>query len=111
MNTEALVKKLEGSGNDAFISGNYKKAADFCSQAIEVDPKSYILFSKRSVYFSCLEKYVDALKDAETSIKLNPNWAQVLSRRMITERDILGKGLHLRDLVEPAMRLRRTNKP
>jgi len=51
------------------------------THAIKLDKKQYQLFSNRSLAFLKLEQYFYALDDAQTTIKLNPNWPKGYFRR------------------------------
>ncbi|ONK74352.1 uncharacterized protein A4U43_C03F5350 [Asparagus officinalis] len=65
---------LKDQGNEFFKAGNYLKAAALYTQAIKLDPSNPTLYSNRAAAFLHLVKLNKALVDAETTIKLNPQW-------------------------------------
>nr|CAB3462558.1 unnamed protein product [Digitaria exilis] len=65
---------LKDQGNAQFKSGNYLKAAALYTQAIKLDPDNATLYSNRAAAFLHLVKLSKALADAETTVKLKPEW-------------------------------------
>jgi len=63
-------------GNESFNNGNYEKAKDYYTQAIELE-KNHVYYSNRSAAFFELEDYEASLADAEEAIKLNPTYWKV----------------------------------
>ncbi|KAJ4722529.1 Tetratricopeptide repeat (TPR)-like superfamily protein [Melia azedarach] len=72
---------LKDKGNEFFKAGNYLKAAALYTQAIKQDPSNPTLYSNRAAAFLQLVKLNKALADAETTIKLNPNWEKGYFRK------------------------------
>ena len=56
---------------------DYVKAESLFSEAITIDDCNPALFGNRSVVRFYLHKFVDALKDAERAVDINPNYAMV----------------------------------
>ncbi|CEO98236.1 unnamed protein product (mitochondrion) [Plasmodiophora brassicae] len=81
-------------GNAAFSAGDYRKAIREFSAAIHADPDDKVFYSNRSAAFACLEKYEDAVKDANMAIKLDATWSKAYSR--------LGFALFKQDKLEEA---------
>lgn len=72
---------LKEQGNEQFKSGNYLKAAALYTQAIKLDPVNPTLYSNRAAAFLHLVKLNKALADAETTIKLKPQWEKGYFRK------------------------------
>ncbi|KAB5537876.1 hypothetical protein DKX38_015409 [Salix brachista] len=72
---------LKDKGNEFFKAGNYLKAAALYTQAIKLDPSNPTLYSNRAAAFLQLVKLNKALVDAETTIKLNPQWEKGYFRK------------------------------
>jgi stress-induced-phosphoprotein 1 len=75
MSDAALEAK--NKGNAAFSAGNYQDAVKHFSEAISLDPNNHVLYSNRSAAYASLKQYKEALNDANTTIKLKPDWAKV----------------------------------
>ncbi|XP_072956092.1 uncharacterized protein [Typha angustifolia] len=72
---------LKDQGNEFFKAGNYLKAAAIYTHAIKVEPENPTLYSNRAAAFLHLVKLNKALADAETTIKLNPQWEKGYFRK------------------------------
>jgi tetratricopeptide (TPR) repeat protein len=62
---DSQVQELKSHGNREYSSGNYVEAIELFSQAILLDNKNEILYCNRSMAYSSLEQWKDALKDAQ----------------------------------------------
>ena len=71
-----MADEQKALGNAEFKAGNYEKAIGFFTKAIELGG-DHGLFSNRSACYCGLQKYGDALKDAESCIAKAPTWAKV----------------------------------
>lgn len=69
--------EAKNKGNDAFSKKNYDEAVKHFTDAINLDPNNHVLYSNRSASYSSLNKYNEALKDAEKTIELKSDWAKV----------------------------------
>lgn len=78
-----LTKAMENKGDVYAFScdlagtisdnnGNPEKALKYYNQGIEYDPEFQILYFNRGVTYFRMQKYGEAKKDFQTSIKLNP---------------------------------------
>ncbi|KAG2335872.1 hypothetical protein BDR05DRAFT_971370 [Suillus weaverae] len=67
------VTDLAAGGNDALAAGNYDRAVELYSVAIDLDFATDTIFGKRSKARSGKMLWDDALLDAEKVIKLNPS--------------------------------------
>ncbi|CAM0949046.1 unnamed protein product [Alopecurus aequalis] len=72
---------LKDQGNEQFKSGSYLKAAALYTQAIKLDPDNAALYSNRAAAFLQLVKLNKALADADTTIKLKPEWEKGYFRK------------------------------
>jgi stress-induced-phosphoprotein 1 len=72
------VEELKSKGNNAFSNGQYEEAVNYFTDAIAMDEINAILFSNRSAAYASLKDYRNALKDAEKTIELKPDWAKVI---------------------------------
>ena len=68
---------MKTKGNAALKAGNVDEAISFYSDAIELDPENHVLYSNRSAAYANSKKYYQALKDAEKTIELKPDWVKV----------------------------------
>ncbi|ETV74434.1 hypothetical protein H257_11010 [Aphanomyces astaci] len=66
--------ELKEQGNAAFEAKRFDEAEALYSKAILQDAKQHALFSNRSAARFHQKKYEEALKDAESSISLDPTW-------------------------------------
>eukprot|EP01006_Ploeotia_vitrea_P012540 TRINITY_DN33176_c0_g1_i1.p1 TRINITY_DN33176_c0_g1~~TRINITY_DN33176_c0_g1_i1.p1 ORF type:complete len:1106 (+),score=144.55 TRINITY_DN33176_c0_g1_i1:99-3416(+) len=76
--------EFKNKGNLKFQQGEYQAAIYLFTKGIELDPNNptnYIFFSNRSAAFFALPDYKKALEDAETVLKLKPDWPKGYSRK------------------------------
>lgn len=78
---DQIVSTLKEKGNAALQAGKYKEAADFYSEAIQVDGNNHVLYSNRSAAYCKAGDYEKALQDAEKTISLKPDWGKGYSRK------------------------------
>ncbi|XP_035492752.2 stress-induced-phosphoprotein 1-like [Scophthalmus maximus] len=67
---EALTEE----GIEMFGQGQYSEAVDMFTEAIHCDPKDHRFYGNRSYCYWCLEQFSSALRDAQRSIELAPDW-------------------------------------
>lgn len=68
---------LKDKGNAALAAGNYDQAIEHYTQAIALDPNNHVLYSNRSAAYAKQGKYQNALEDAESTVKIKPDWPKV----------------------------------
>ncbi|XP_045203478.1 LON peptidase N-terminal domain and RING finger protein 1-like [Mercenaria mercenaria] len=73
--------KIKKDANDAFQSCKFKDAIKLYSNAIEMAPTDHILWSNRSHALCRLDRYQEALGDAEHVLQLRPDWPKGYFRR------------------------------
>mmetsp|Transcript_3157 Transcript_3157/g.4782 ORF Transcript_3157/g.4782 Transcript_3157/m.4782 type:complete len:623 (+) Transcript_3157:3-1871(+) len=77
------AEKLKLRGNSLMAKREYKKAIEAYSAALKLcrdGPQSHVYFSNRSAALCYLERYHEASKDAEQSLKLVPSYGKAYAR-------------------------------
>ncbi|GCB68495.1 hypothetical protein scyTo_0013836, partial [Scyliorhinus torazame] len=74
-------RQLAEQGIDLAKQGNYLKAVELFTEAVQFDPKDHRYFGNRSYCYDRLRKYSLALEDAETSIRLAADWPKGYFRK------------------------------
>ncbi|MCI15978.1 heat shock protein STI-like, partial [Trifolium medium] len=77
---KAAADGAKAKGNAAFSSGDFATAIRHFSEAINLTPSDHVLYSNRSAAYASLRNYIDALADAEKTVKLKPHWSKGYSR-------------------------------
>lgn len=80
-----MAEVLKTLGNDAFKSKDYVKALEYYSQALQVDANNHVLYSNKSACYFNLNKFNEALGEAEKCIKIKDNWAKGYQRKGAAE--------------------------
>lgn len=75
--------ELFSRANEEFVEENYEEAVKFYSEAIVADNQKDEYYVNRSHAFIKLEKFSEALSDAEKAIELNPSSAKANLRKGI----------------------------
>lgn len=57
--------------------GNYELAIELYTKAIKLDPNNHVHYSNRSAAYAKKGDYQNALKDAEKTITIKPDWPKV----------------------------------
>eukprot|EP01080_Neovahlkampfia_damariscottae_P009778 gene9778-2104_t len=78
------MEELKNKGNEEFKNQNFTKAIDHYTEALNYDEKKEVLYSNISMSFLKLEKYEEALLNAEKSIQIDPNYIKSLQRKAIS---------------------------
>lgn len=76
------AEELKAKGNAAFSAGKFEEAVEHFTAAITIDPSNHVLYSNRSGAYASLQKYNEALQDAEKTIQLKPDWSKVERRKI-----------------------------
>ncbi|KAI8507337.1 Tetratricopeptide repeat protein 28 [Branchiostoma belcheri] len=79
--TKALFLEKVRQSNAACQSGDFSLAIRLYSEAIELDPNNYILYSNRSAAYVKTGQFDLALQDAVKARDLNPKWAKAYFRQ------------------------------
>src|SRR3990167_8470411 len=73
--------EFKNLGNEAFRNKEFEKAVDLFTQAISHNPNDHVLYSNRSGAYCSLEKFDEALDDANKCIQLNSSFFKGYSRK------------------------------
>jgi len=84
MSAESYKEK----GNDEFKKGNYEKAIEFYTYATEMDPRNHVYYTNRALCYSTMKKWDKALRDAEKSVSIKPDWEKGHYRRGVALREL-----------------------
>lgn len=77
----ASADELKAQGNQAIAAKNFDEAIDKFTQAIEIQPENHILYSNRSAAYASKKDWANALKDAEKTTEIKPDWAKGWGRK------------------------------
>ena len=72
---------VKARGNALMKEGKYVDAIVLYSEGIAMEPANPVLYSNRSLAFLKLSQYFFAMKDAENTIRLIPDWAKGYYRK------------------------------
>ncbi|CAG9321216.1 unnamed protein product [Blepharisma stoltei] len=75
-----LSEKYRLLGNDAHRRGDYHKAIEHYSQALQISPQNAQLYSNRSASHFMLKQFQEALGDCHNALRYNPNFTKALLR-------------------------------
>ncbi|KAH0644154.1 hypothetical protein KY284_032038 [Solanum tuberosum] len=76
----AAADEAKSKGNAAFAAGNFTDAVRHFTEAINLSPNNHVLYSNRSAAYASLNKYSEALIDAEKTVELKLDWSKGYSR-------------------------------
>nr|BAN66008.1 tetratricopeptide repeat domain containing protein [Babesia bovis] len=68
-------------GNEAFKAGRFLDAVQHFTAAIQANPSDGILYSNRSGAYASLQRFQEALDDANQCVSLKPDWPKGYSRK------------------------------
>ncbi|RFU77632.1 heat shock sti1 [Trichoderma arundinaceum] len=77
----ASADELKALGNKAIADKNFDEAIDKFTQAIALQPENHILYSNRSAAYASKKDWENALKDAEKTTEIKPDWAKGWGRK------------------------------
>eukprot|EP01084_Bolivina_argentea_P163208 283967_1 len=106
--TPAMV--LKDKGNIEFGNGNYKKAIELYTKAIDLESTNHTLYSNRSAAYLKSLKYDLSLLDANKCIQLQPDWAKgyvrkgtvyIQQNKLIEAEDVYKQGMKSCNEKEP----------
>ncbi|KAF4542527.1 Tetratricopeptide TPR-1 [Lasiodiplodia theobromae] len=76
-----MADALKAEGNKLFSAKQFPEAIEKFSQAIEIDPSNHVLYSNRSACYASLRDFDNALKDAEKTTEIKPDWSKGWARK------------------------------
>ncbi|RDA86846.1 hypothetical protein CP532_1436 [Ophiocordyceps camponoti-leonardi (nom. inval.)] len=77
----ASADEFKALGNKAIAEKNFDAAIDNFTQAIALQPENHILYSNRSAAYASKKQWDEALKDAEKTTEIKPDWAKGWGRK------------------------------
>ncbi|KAM0254281.1 hypothetical protein ACHAQJ_006921 [Trichoderma viride] len=77
----ASADELKALGNKAIADKNFDEAIDKFTQAIALQPENHILYSNRSAAYASKKDWDNALKDADKTTEIKPDWAKGWGRK------------------------------
>ncbi|CAI6081430.1 unnamed protein product [Clonostachys chloroleuca] len=77
----ASADELKALGNKAIAEKNFDEAIDKFTQAIALQPENHILYSNRSAAYASKKEWDNALRDAEKTTEIKPDWAKGYGRK------------------------------
>ncbi|KAF4592405.1 heat shock protein [Ophiocordyceps camponoti-floridani] len=77
----ASADELKALGNKAIAEKNFDDAIDKFTQAIALQPDNHILYSNRSAAYASKKQWDEALKDADKTTEIKPDWAKGWGRK------------------------------
>lgn len=89
----STADELKALGNKAIAEKNFDEAIDKFTQAIALDPSNHILYSNRSAAYASKKDWDNALKDAEKTTEIKPDWPKGWGRKgtaLFGKGDLLG---------------------
>ncbi|GAB1310606.1 Hsp90 cochaperone [Madurella fahalii] len=89
----STADELKALGNKAIAAKNFDEAIDKFTQAIALDSNNHILYSNRSAAYASKKEWDNALKDAEKTTELKPDWPKGWGRKgtaLFGKGDLLG---------------------
>ncbi|KAI3324630.1 hypothetical protein HD806DRAFT_493130 [Xylariaceae sp. AK1471] len=77
----ASADELKTLGNNAMAAKNFDEAIDAFTKAIELAPTNHVLYSNRSAAYASKKDWTNALKDAEKTTEVKPDWPRGWGRK------------------------------
>ncbi|KAI1149541.1 hypothetical protein F4825DRAFT_49317 [Nemania diffusa] len=77
----ASADELKTLGNSAMAAKHFDEAIDAFTKAIELAPENHVLFSNRSAAHASKKDWASALKDAEKTTQIKPDWPRGWGRK------------------------------
>lgn len=78
---ECKVPSRQEKGNQAYLQGDFERAAVMYSRGLEVEPKNAILLSNRAAALIALHRGEEALQDASRAIESDPGYYKAYFRK------------------------------
>jgi tetratricopeptide (TPR) repeat protein len=97
-------------GYDEWEKGNYEKAIEYYTKAIELNPEYLAAYINRGTVYHDIKEYKTAIKDYDKAVEINPESAEVYSNRGYSYIRIKEYEKALRDL-DRAIQLKPNHMP
>lgn len=88
----STADELKALGNKAIAAKNFDEAVKHFTDAIAIDPSNHILYSNRSAAYASKKDWDNALKDAEKTTEIKPDWPKGWGRKgtaLFGKRDLI----------------------
>ncbi|RYP57180.1 hypothetical protein DL770_010732 [Monosporascus sp. CRB-9-2] len=73
--------ELKALGNKAIAEKKFDEAIDAFTKAIEIEPSNHVFYSNRSAAYASKKDWTNALKDAEKTTEIKPDWPRGWGRK------------------------------
>jgi stress-induced-phosphoprotein 1 len=77
----ASADELKAQGNKAIAEKDFDQAIDAFTKAIAIEPSNHIFYSNRSAAYASKKDWANALKDAEKTTEIKPDWPRGWGRK------------------------------
>ncbi|KAI4595263.1 Hsp90 cochaperone [Pestalotiopsis sp. 9143b] len=77
----STADELKALGNKAIAEKKFDEAIDAFTKAIEIDGSNHVLYSNRSAAYASKKEWSNALKDAEKTTEIKPDWPRGWGRK------------------------------
>ncbi|KAK6850257.1 heat shock protein [Apiospora arundinis] len=77
----STADELKAIGNKAIADKNFDEAVDAFTKAIALDGTNHVLYSNRSAAYASKKDWDNALKDAEKTTEIKPDWPRGWGRK------------------------------
>ena len=79
----AQAERYKSQGNQALQAKMYSDAVELYTKAIALDPNCEVYFSNRAAAYAAMERFREALDDAQEVVSLKPDWVKGHVRRAV----------------------------
>lgn len=77
LHSNNLINQLIDEASQAYALGNNFKALEIYDQLLTIETTNYVLFANRSAILLKMNRYSEAIEQANCAIKLKSNWPKV----------------------------------
>ncbi|KAI0756530.1 TPR-like protein [Daedaleopsis nitida] len=77
---KAQAEQLKAEGNAFHAAGNHAAARSKYTDAIKLDGDNAVLYANRAATYIALKQYLDAAKDAQKAVDLDPKYGKAWAR-------------------------------
>lgn len=76
-----MATEFKNKGNEALQKKDFKAACDHYTMGLAIEPNNEVLLSNRAAAYLALQKYTEALNDAEKAVQVKPDWSKGYLRK------------------------------
>ena len=105
-----MEKTQKELGNDAFKAKDYTKAISYYDEALKQTPNEHAIYGNRAMAYINLKNFDAALKDAESAIKIKPDWEKGWYRKGSALQG-MGDYAGAQEAFEQSLKISPNNKP